>query len=214
MRRLVLGLFLMTLFAPAAWAQTGKHFAIGGSLGFTKYVDSDFSSKNPGFGIAYRINLKPEGADGWKWAPKSGLGWATRDASADIGGTSTHLGKLRTVLVMVGIQRAMRKGPWQLGMGVVAGPSFNSFKVAQSARDAYQSRLGRSLLGVDVKTSLAVRPEVSVWYDLGKMFGVQGSVGYLFDRPKTETSLPGETTTTTWTIDHASASLGLVVGLF
>jgi hypothetical protein len=115
---------------------------------------------------------------------------------------------------MGGIQRAMRKGPWQVGFGVVAGGSINQFKVDQAARDAYLSRLGEVLTEIKVKNSLAVRPEISAWYDLGKWFGVQGSVSYLFNRPKAESTFDGVTTSSTWKTDHASAHIGLVVGIF
>ena len=214
MRSGLLSLFLMMLMAPAAWAQTGKHVALGGSLGFTKYVDKNFGSTNPTFSPAYRIRLKPEGTDGWSWALKSGLGWSNRKTAADIGGIDTQLGKLQTIPIMGGVQRAFRKGPWQVGFGIVAGPSINSFKVDQGARDAYQSRLGLVLNDVKVKSSLAVKPDISAWYDLSKWFAVQGSIGYLFNRPKAETTLSGVTTSSTWKTDHASASVGLVVGIF
>jgi hypothetical protein len=214
MRTGLLGLFLMMLMAPAALAQTGKHVALGGSIGFTKYIDKDFSSANPTASLAYRIRLNPEGTDGWSWALKSGLGWSKRKTAADIGGIDTQLGKLQTVLIMGGVQRALRKGPWQVGFGIVAGPSINSFEVDQGARDAYLSRLGSTLTDVKVKSSLAVRPDISAWYDLSKWFALQGSIGYLFNRPKAETTLSGVTTSSTWKTDHASVSVGLVVGIF
>jgi hypothetical protein len=214
MRRAFLGMSLMLLMAPAAWAQTGKHVAVGAALGLTKYSDQDFKAKNPNVSFAYRITLKPEAPDGWRWALKSGLGWSNKNTTTDIGGTRTQLGKLQTVLIMGGGQRVLRQGPWQVGFGIVAGPSFNHFKVDGAARDAYLSRLGRDLSDIKVKNSLAVRPEISAWYDLSKLFAVQGSVSYTYNRPKAETTSGGVTSSSTWKTDHASVSVGLVVGLF
>ena len=214
MRSGIVGLLLMMLVASAAWAQTGKQVAIGGALGITSYADKDFSSKNPGVSLAYRINLKPGAKDGWTWAPKTGLGWSKRKTSTDIGGLRTQLGKLQTVLIMAGVQRAVRQGPWQVGLGVVGGASINHFEVDAAARDAYRSRLGRVLGDIKVKNSIAVRPELSAWYDLNQWFAVQGSLSYLFNRPRAETTLGGVTTASTWNTAHASASVGLVVGLF
>jgi hypothetical protein len=207
-------MFLMMMLAPAALAQTGKHVALGGAIGLTRYIDRDFSVRNPDVSLAYRINLKPERKDGWTWALKSGLGWSKRKTSTDIGGTRTLLGKLQTVLIMGGVQRAVRQGPWQVGFSVVGGASINHFDLDNGARDASQSRLGRDLSDIKVKNSIAVRPELSAWYDLSKWFAVQGSLSYIFDRPKAETTSGGVMTSSTWKTDHASASVGLVVGIF
>ena len=209
-----LALFVMVLSAPSAWAQTGKHVAIGGALGVTSYTDKDFSSRNPGVSPTYRIILSTQAKDGWSWAPKSSLGWSKRNTTTDIGGIRTHLGKLQTILIMAGVQRVFRQGPRQIGFGVVGGASLNHFDVDSAPRAAYLGRLGRTLNDVKVKNSFAVKPEVSAWYDLNQWFAVQGSVSYLFNGPKAETTAGGVTTSAIWKTDHASASVGLVVGIF
>ena len=214
MRSGMLGLVLMVLMASAASAQTGKHVALGVGLGVTNYLDKDFSSKNPGISLAYRIRLRPDTKDGWTWAPKGSLGWSKRKTSADIGGIPTQLGKLQIIPIMGGVQRSLRKGPWQVALGVVGGVSINHFEVDGAARDAYQSRLGLVLGDIKVKNSIEVRPDVNACYDLSKWFAVQGSLSYVFNRPKAETTLGGVTTSSTWKTDHASASIGLVVGIF
>ena len=204
----------MMLMAPAAMAQTGKHFAIGGAIGLSKYADDNFSSKNPGFSPAYRLNLKPDAADGWKWAPKGSIGYSNRKTKGVIGGISTELGRLQMIPITGGIQRSLRQGPWQLGIGVGAGISINHFKVDGAARDARQSQLGTTLNDIKVKNSLVIKPEVSAWYDIGKWVGVQGSLSYSINRPKADTTVNGVTTSSTWKTDHASASVGLVVGIY
>ena len=214
MRAGILGMFLMMLMATTALAQTGKHVAVGVGIGVSKYIDKDFRSKNPDVAFAYRINLRPGAEDGWTWAPKGSLRWSNRKTSADIGGVRTQLGKLRTVLVMVGVQRTLRQGPWQVGFSVVGGASVNHFVVDEGAREAYQSRLGRDLGNLTVRNSIAVGPEVSASYDLGKWFALQGSLSYLLDRPTAEITSEGVTTSSTWEADHANASIGLVVGIF
>ena len=216
MRIACVGMFLTMLLATAttAVAQTGKHLAIGGGISFTSYADQDFKTKNPGFTFMYRLNLKPSAADGWYWGAKGDAGWSKRETTTDIGGARTPLGKLQTTLAMAGVQRSLRRRPWQLGIAVVAGPSIHQFDVDHRARDAYASRLGRDLASVDVKNTIAVRPEAQVNYDLGPWLGLQGQLSYLFDRPKAETTSGGVTTSTTWKTDHLAASVGLVVGIF
>jgi hypothetical protein len=213
MRHASIALLLIILATPAH-AQTGKHIALGAGIGFSEYADKDFSNKNPSVSLAYRLRLNAEPTDGWKWTFKSGLGWSMRKTRGRIADIPTQLGKLQTILIMGGGQRVYRQGPWQVGFGIVAGPSFNHFHVDGAARDAYQSRLGLELTDIKVKNSLAVRPDISAWYDLGKWFAVQGSLSYTINRPKAETTLGGVKSTSTWKTDHASASLGLVVGIY
>lgn len=214
MTRRILTVVLLMLPASAAMAQTGKHVALGASVGISSYTDSDFKAKNPDVSPAYRITLKTSHKDGWRWSLKSGLGWSRRDVTHDIGGANTQLGKLQMALIMGGVQRVFRRGPLEAGAGIEAGPSFNKFDVDQAARDAYQTRLGVPLDDIKVKTSVAVRPVVSAWYDLGPWFAVGASVTYAFDRPRAETTAGGVTTSSTWNTDHTSASVGFVVGIF
>lgn len=207
-------LLIALVAAPAAMAQTGKHLALGASVGTSKYIDDHFHSKNIDISPSYRLSLKTDRKDGWSWALKSGLGWSRRDVSGEVGGSDADLGKLQTVLIMGGGQRVFRQGPFQAGAGIVAGPSFNRFDVGRAARDAYQSRLGVPLDDIKVKTSVAVRPDVSAWYDLNQWVAVGATVSYTFNRPKTETTAGGVTSESTWKTDHTSASVGFVVGIF
>ena len=214
MRTTCVGIFLLMLIATGANAQTGKRLAIGAGIAMTSYADQDFKTKNPGVTFMYRLNLKPDAADGWYWGAKGDAGWSKRATTTDIGGVRTPLGKLQTTLLMGGVQRSLRMRPWQVGIAIVAGPSLHQFDVDRRARDAYVSRLGRDLAGIDVKNTIAVRPETQVNYDLNKWLGVQAQLSYLIDRPKAETTSGGVTTSTTWKTDHLAASLGLVVGIF
>jgi hypothetical protein len=214
MRLTTLMMLLLMCIATTGWAQTGRRIAIGGSLGVSSYTNKDFSQTNPGVSFAYRVTLKNPPKQGWKWAAKEGLGWSNGKVTTEIGGERTRLGKLRTILVMGGVQRSYRSGPWQFGMGVVAGPSINHFKIDGGARDAYTARLGSDLEGIKVKNSLAVRPEISTWYDLNRWLGAQVAVSYLYNRPKAETTVDAVTTTSKWKTDHLSAHVGLVVGIY
>jgi hypothetical protein len=207
-------MLLMMLVATAAFAQTGMRVAIGGAIGISKYSDEDFSTKNPNLSFAYRLRVKADSPDGWGWAPKTSVGWSNRKTSTDIGGTRTQLGKLESIPIMGGIERGYRDGPIKVGLSVVGGISVNHFNVDGAARDAYQVRLGETLGDIKVKNAFALRPELSIWYDLGSRFAVQGVTTYLFSHPKAETTIDGVTTTSTWKTDHTSARLGLVVGLF
>ncbi len=215
MHKTILGLMLAAVAAPqAAFAQTGKHVAVGGGVVALKYVDSDFSQKNPSVSFEYRIRPKPDSQNGWGWTGRGGFGWFTADTTRDVAGQSTDLGELRARPVMAGIERSYVQGPLSIGLSAVIGPSFNTFTTNDAARAAYRARLGTELGTVSVKTSLAVRPELGVWYDLGPWFAVHGSVDYMLNRVTAETTAGDITSSTKWKTDHVGFHIGLVVGIF
>ena len=214
MHRAILGLLLVVMLAPAASAQTGKHVAIGAGITAHKYADSDFSTRNPSISFVYRITLKPGGKQGWSWEPKGGFGWFTVDSDMEVGGSDTRIGKLRARPIMAGVERSYRAGPLKVGMSGVVGPSFNHFDVDDAARTAYHNRLGRDLTSIKVKNSIAVRPELSGWYDLNRWWALHVSISYMIDRPTVDTTAGGVTTSTTWKTDHLNAQIGFVVGIF
>jgi hypothetical protein len=211
--RTLLVLSMVVMLAPAARAQTGKHLALGAGLNLHHYADGDFGSKNPGVDFVYRIVRNPGKGDGWNWETKTSVSWSKTDTRTDIGGSSTQLGRLQTIPIMVGVQRAYHQGPMKVGTWVVAGPSFNRFDTDGAARSAYAS-LGSELNSVDVNNSIAVRPGLSAWYDLGSWIGLHGSASYTFNRPTAKTTVDGVTTSSTLNTDHASFDLGLAIGIF
>ena len=212
MRRVILGLLLVVMLAPAASAQTGKHVAIGAGITAHKY-DSDFSAKNPSISFVYRITLKPGGQQGWSWQPKGGFGWFRVGTDMEVGGIDTRIGKLRARPIMGGVERSYRAGPLKVGVSGVVGPSFNHFDVDAAARTAYHN-LGRDLTSIKVKTSIAVRPELSGWYDLNRWLALHVAISYMIDRPTIDTTAGGVTTSTTWKTDHLNAQIGFAVGIF
>ena len=214
MHRVILGLLLVVMLAPTASAQTGKHVGVGAGITAHKYADSDFSTKNPSISFVYRITPKPGGKQGWSWEPKGGFGWFRVDTDMEVGGIDTRIGKLRARPIMAGVERSYRAGPLKVGVSGVVGPSFNHFDVNDAARTAYHNRLGRDLTSIKVKTSIAVRPELSGWYDLNKWLALHVAFSYMIDRPTIDTTAGGVTTSTTWKTDHFNAQIGFVVGIF
>jgi hypothetical protein len=211
----MLGLLIAAFAVPGvAHAQTGKHVAVGGGIVVIKYLENDFSQSNPSPTFEYRVRLNPDVQDGWSWTGRGGFGWFTADTNRDIGGLPTALGELRARPIMAGIERSYVRGPLSLGLAVVAGPSFNNFSTTDAARAAYLARLGDELREVSVKTSFAVRPEVGVWYDLGRWVALHGSIDYMVNRITAETTAGNVQSSTTWKTDHVGLHLGLVIGIF
>jgi hypothetical protein len=201
MKGLMLALVGVALLTSVAQAQTGRRIALGVGLGLHKYVDSDFTQKNPGISLVYRLALKPGVKEGWALEPKATFDWFKTDVRADVGTVDTHIGKLRSIPVLVGAGPSYRHGRTKVGVAIVAGPSFNHFTADSSTRSTA------------VKNSLFVRPEASVWYDVSSRLGLHAGLSYVYNRPTAETTAGGSTTSAKWKTDHINFSLGFAIGI-
>ena len=215
MKKTCTALVLATMLATTAHAQPGKHFALGAGVGFKEYSDGAFRSRSGMIIPEYHFGLTPHAdRDGLSFGLKGGIGYSNPERDDAIGGFETTTGKLRMVPVMVGAGPSYRNGPLRVGMGVVAGPSFNKFSVDDAARAAYRERLGETLNSINVRNSIAARPDLSVWYNLSEKVGLHTSVSYTFNRPTVETTVDGVQSSSRWNIDHWSYQAGLAFGIF
>jgi hypothetical protein len=206
---------VLAVMATAAHAQPGDHLGLGVGIGFQDPHGRGFSSKGPTIVPEYHLGLTPHARhDGLSWGVRGGIGSTNPDRTDFIGGVQTRTGSLRMVPVMVGGGPSYRTGPWKIGVGVVAGPSFNRFSVDDAARAAYHDRTGATLNSIEVENSFAARPDVSVWYNLTSRLGLHGSLGYTVNRPMVKTTVDGVTTSTRWNADKLSGHTGFAVGIF
>jgi len=202
MRGLIVALVGIAMIAPAAQAQTGRRLALGAGLGFHKYVGGDFSQKNPGLSLVYRIAWKPGMKQGWTLEPKVSFDWFKTDVRADVGSVDTHIGKLRSIPVMAGAGPSYRSGRTKVGAAILAGPSFNHFTADNSATST-----------ITVKNSLYLHPEASLWYDVSSRLGLHAGVGYVYNRPTAKTTSGASTTSEKWKTDHVNFSVGFAIGI-
>ena len=215
MTKAIAALALAALMATAAQAQPGRHLDLGAGVGFHTYADKSFSSKNTWIVPEYHLRLTPHGErQGLSLGLKGGIGYSNPDRSDFIGGEEIKTGTLRMVPVMAGFGPSYRTGPLTIGMGVVAGPSFNRFSVDDAARVAYRERLGATLSSIEVLNSVAVRPDASFWYNITPRMGLHTGVSYLINRPQVKTTVDGVTTSRRWKADKVSYQTGLVFGVF
>lgn len=212
MRKCIFVLLLALSTGAVAKAQAEKRFSLGGGVSFHDYSDSRFESKSLSFGPRYRLN-QGRGANGWDWDLKTSLSFSQMNVPTEVFGSEVQLGKMRTIPLLVGVARAYRHGPMKVGAWVTGGPSFNDFEVDEEAMAAYQAG-GNDLENVHVKTSMVIKPGVSATYDLSSWLALQSSVSYTVHRPTVRTLINGVSTSETWKLDHSSASLGLLVGIF
>lgn len=213
MTKIILGLLIAALSPMAAQAQTGKHVAVGASVGFQDYRDEHFKQSG-NLTFLYRLSQTGHANNGWTLVPSAGLGYTRADYRPDVGGSALPLGRLRTIPALVGLGPQYRQGRTQVGLSIQAGASFNSFTLDPAGRALYQDRLGADLEGIHTETSFAAQAGANVWYDLNSRLGLYGGVSYLRNRPKASVTTDGVTTVQHWNGDYVGVSVGAAVGLF
>jgi hypothetical protein len=215
MSKAIAALALVALLATTAHAQPEKRLSLGVGVGVNGYADKSFSSPSPSIEPEYHLRLTTHGdREGFSFGWRGSIGYSNPDRSDFIGGEEMRTGTLRMIPVMAGFGPFYRTGPLSIGMGVVAGPSFNTFSVDDASRAAYRDRLGATLNSIDVQTSVAVRPDASLWYNLTPWLGPHTGVSYTINRPLVKTTVDGVTTTTRWKTDKLGYQAGFVVGVF
>ena len=201
--------------ATAVHAQPGERLALGAGVGFHDYADKSFRSRNPSFVPEYHFGLTPRSSrEGFSVGWKGGISYSNPERRDLIGGAETTSGSLRMIPLMAGAGPSYRTGPLRIRVGVAAGPSFNKFSVDEAARAAYSDRLGVTLNSIEVRNSLAVRPDASIWYNITPWVGLHTAVSYTINRPLVKTTVDGVTTSTRWKTDKLGYQAGLLFGVF
>jgi hypothetical protein len=83
---------------------------------------------------------------------------------------------------MVGYGYTWIRGRSAITADLVGGFALNSFHVDGPAAAEYL-RLGGTDVRAEATNTLAVKPEVQVWYDLNRRLGLKINGGYLITRP-------------------------------
>lgn len=206
---------LAAMIATTAHAQPDSRVALGAGIGFHNYRDSAFPSHNPSIVPEYNFGFASNGhRQGLSFGLKGGVTYSQPDRNDFIGGVETKTGDLQMVSAMVGAGPTYRTGPFSIGMAIVAGPSFNNFSVDDGARVAYRDREGATLNSIKVKNSIAVRPNLGLWYNLTSRLALHSSVNYTINRPMVTTTINDETRSTRWMLDRWSYQAGLALGVF
>jgi hypothetical protein len=216
MRRASAAIIFAMLIATTAHAQPGSRVSLGAGIGFHNYRDASFPTNNNWSLVPeYNIRLSSNGnRQGLSFGFKGGVTYSQPDREDFIGGVETKSGNLRMVSVLVGAGPTYRTGPFSVGLGVVAGPSFNNFSVDDAARVAYRDRFGETLNSITAKNSIAVKPNLGVWYDLTDRLALHSSVDYTVNRPQVITNIDGNISSQRWMLDRWGYQLGLAYGIF
>jgi hypothetical protein len=177
--RILVPFVLLTVLglSRSAFAQSEGTFALGGNFALRLPADRDAVDGRQGVGLLWRFG---HGKTGWGW--HWGLSWYSADVDGPVG-LGTEIGELhvRPVMAGYGYTRVMRRTT--VTADLIAGYALTTMSLTPEAENAYRDRLGARSVTVDASNTLTAKPEVSVWYDLGKKVGLNVSAGYMIARP-------------------------------
>lgn len=185
------------VFVPASSATRNRRVAVGASLG-TQRPSNDRLDSNMTLGPMVRLGV------GRGLGIGLGFSWFRTDLSAE---TSETLGRLTIRPLMAGLSYTLNdQTRWALSLSMVAGLALNSFAIQESAvRDG---------LALDVDNSFAMRPGVSLWYDINSRIAFNAFGGYVITRPGMTFLEDGQFARRSVRADATVLSVGLAYKLF
>ena len=186
---------------PAA-AQTEGRVGVGVSVTSNNTTDGDVASA---FAIGPLVRLNPRRG----WAPAGAFNWYRVDLN-NPDSTDAPFARLHVRPLMGGIGYTFGPPKTLVNFSVVAGPSFNK----ASFEDEFRGQTAGNPL-IEAKTSLAVRPGVSVTQTVAPRVGLVGFAGYMINRPEViYRSTTGQQVEDRWQADSVVLSIGVVYSIF
>jgi len=170
--------FVFTLAAGPAFAQTDGRFAIGLDFSVRAAPDGD-ARGHKGVGVLWRFG---HGRSGWGW--HWGLGWYEADLDLPIADRTVEFGEIHIRPAMAGYGYTYRAGRTSITADVLAGVALVSLNMAPAANDFYRQRLGANDLSTPASVTVTTKPEVGVWYDVSDKIGLHISGSYVVARPQ------------------------------
>lgn len=203
----------IALGAVSAVAQTDNRFAVGAE--FTVRTSDHASQQDAargefGPGVLWRFGHGREG-----WGFHWGLNWYSVDIDRPIGGLMTELGELKVRPLMAGYGYSYRMSRrLDITGAVLGGYAFGSIGLVPSAVDAYERRLGAQSVTARASNTFVLKPELGVWYDLNKDFGLNVNAGYMIARPDVIVDTTAGQDKRTARADQFILKVGIVYSIF
>lgn len=205
-------LILAAATAAPARAQTESRLALGANF---LVAASDHASTQDRAHAVFTVEpLWRFGDFEPGWGPHFGLDWYAVDIERPVGGTATTLGQVHIRPIMGGYGYTWMRGSNTLSANVLAGYAFSSMSRDDGLEAAYQARTGAAVRDVDASNTFVVRPEIDLWHDINRLFGLNVNIGYIVARPDvTITTTTGVDKRTART-DQFQVRVGLVYSIF
>src|SRR6266536_2883600 len=186
----------MAFHARDASAQAENRFALG--LSFTdRTADDPRARGSERIGVNWRIgHTKP----GWGW--QYGFNWYALDLTGLNVGANALNGELRVKPVLAGYGRTWIVGPAAITADLIGGAAYTTFTSTGG--------------GITVRPGVApiVKPEVDLWYDLGRKFGLSVNAGYIVARPRLTVSGPNGSSASRLNANTFKLTMGFVYSIF
>ncbi len=191
--------------APKITSVQRQRFWTGLSLGlgWEKVVTTSGHASNP---FPYRFLFRNPSKSGWAVTPM--FGWFGSDIDAvALGRPQASLGRLTVRPVLVGVRRTWVLEPMSYDVALAAGPSFNSFEVADDVGPLLG--VNRGSVTADANVSFAWRLQGSTWYDFNDRVAVRGSIAYA----RNQVEVAFDTSTTSRRLEQNANSVQFGFGL-
>jgi hypothetical protein len=160
-------------------AQIDSRLAVGASV-TTRVAPSDDAGNGAAVGFEWRLGAA---RPGWGWET-SLFSWFDTDVQVPLtSSTTVDPGHIRMRPLMAGYGYTWVRGRTAITADLVAGYSLNSFRLDSAALQEYSQRLGAAGIESEATNAFCVKPEVQVWYDINRRFGLKLNGGYLIARP-------------------------------
>jgi hypothetical protein len=179
---------VLALYASQAQAQVENRVAVGVAV-MGQIADSSDTDRTVVASVEWRFRHdKP----GWGWQ-YTALNWFETGLTQPIAGRDTNMGRLHIRPLMGGYGYTWVKRRTYITADLLAGYAFTSFDLDPAAEDTYRTRMGVRSVTTDSSNTIAINPEVHLWYDLNDRMGMKVTGGYVFARPSvTMTSSLGD----------------------
>jgi hypothetical protein len=206
-KTLLAAIFILLMFSPALHAQTDSSVAVGVALTF--YDPTNPRANHPaGVGLVGRLRR------GSGLGATVGLDWFTSEVQTEIGGQLAPLGTMSIRPLMVGVSYIRQYHRYAVSGGLVAGWAFNSLRQTGAEQTVYRDRLAMPDARLTIANCLTVRPDVTLWYELGHHFAASASVSYMLARPTVTTTSALGRRADTVNLSATVITFGFVYGVF
>jgi hypothetical protein len=148
------------------------------------------------------------------WNVHIGLNWYAVDIDRQVGGATTTLGELHIRPIMAGYGYTWVRGKNSVSADLLGGYAFGSMTMSDGAPAAYQTRLGVQATDADASNAFVVRPEIDIWHDINKLFGLNVNIGYIVARPDVTVTTTAGVDKRTARADQFQIRVGIVYSIF
>jgi hypothetical protein len=211
-RPLLVAAALVCLVSSTARAQVNSRFAAG--VDFTIAASDRASTEDHAQAQFFPEPLWRFGTTDPGWGFHWGLNWYEVDIDRPIGGVTTTLGELHIRPIMAGYGYTWIAKRNAVTADVLGGFAFGSMSLSGAASDAYRARLGVQTTNADASNTWVLRPEIGIWHDINKLFGLNINIGYMIARPDVTITTTDGVDRRTARADQFQVKVGLVYSIF